>query len=155
MNSNVVRIALGIAAIAAAVGLYVVLQQMEENGKSPYERMEEERLEKTDSRDGGRGGNSQGSGASGAAKPVVPAIVVRDGAPVGGVQELSFEAGERIRFDVRSDSADELHVHGYDVERALPAGRTVRVDFPASIEGLFEAELHGSGEQIAELRIEP
>lgn len=88
-------------------------------------------------------------------EPAVPTIVVRGGEPVGGVEELSYDAGEQVRFAVRSDTADELHIHGYDVERALPAGRTVQVRFPASIEGIFEAELHESGARIAELRIEP
>jgi hypothetical protein len=84
-----------------------------------------------------------------------PTIVVRDGEPVGGVRELEFEAGERIRFRVRSDLADELHVHGYDVNEEIPAGRSAAISFPAEIEGIFEVELHGSGAQIAELRVNP
>jgi hypothetical protein len=37
----------------------------------------------------------------------------------------------------------------------VPAGKTVNVSFKASITGIFEIELHGSGEQIASLRVEP
>jgi hypothetical protein len=154
MSSNIARLVLGIAAVAAAVVLFVVLQQAEEAGKSPYERTY-----------GDKGANVSKPAENGKAREAekakdgggssVPTIIVRNGAPVGGVQELTFEAGERVRFRVRSDSADELHVHGYDEERELPAGRTVTVAFPADIEGGFEAELHGSGEQVAELRIEP
>ena len=134
MRSNVGRMALGIAVVAVAVILFVVLQ------------------------DGDGADSKPGGGDDRAAKPsepAIPTIVVKDGKPVGGVKRLTFEAGERIRFAVRSDSADELHVHGYDVERELPAGRAVRIDLQATIEGIFEAELHGSGEQIAELRVEP
>ena len=47
-------------------------------------------------------------------EPVVPTIVVRGGEPVGGVAELSFDAGEVVRFKVESDVADELHLHGYE-----------------------------------------
>ncbi|HEU5143246.1 MAG TPA: hypothetical protein VFU04_08825 [Solirubrobacterales bacterium] len=151
MGSNLGRIALGIVAVAAAVVLFVVLQG--DDGSDTENGGGGDAAVKVGTPPTGNGGEDEKAGGQG--KPAVPTIVVRNGAPVGGVQELSFEAGERIRFDVRSDSADELHVHGYDVERALPAGKTVRVDFPASIEGLFEAELHESGEQIAELRIEP
>lgn len=85
----------------------------------------------------------------------IPAILVVNGKPTGGVTELEYSAGEEVRFAVQSDTADEVHVHGYDVSEELPAGRPVVVSFPADIEGIFEVELHGSEEQIAELRIDP
>ena len=46
-------------------------------------------------------------------------------------------------------------MHGYDRYVDLPAGKTVTESFKASITGIFEIELHGSGEQIAELRVDP
>jgi hypothetical protein len=85
----------------------------------------------------------------------VPAIVIRGGEPVGGIQELEYEAGDQIRFEVRSDVADEVHVHGYDLSEDVAAGGTVSFDFPAEIEGIFEVELEARGEQIAELRVNP
>jgi len=87
--------------------------------------------------------------------PPVPTIVLRNGKPVGGVRELRFDAGEQVRFRVRSDVADEVHVHGYDLTEDVAAGTTAVFSFPADIEGIFEVESHESGEQIAELRIEP
>ena len=137
MDSKIGRVALGIVAVAAAVLLLVLLSSSDDSGDS--------------SDAGGR----SGAPASKPAKPPVPTIVVRDGKPVGGVEELEFDSGETVRLTVRSDTPDELHVHGYDVEMELPAGRTVSVQFPATIEGIFEAELHESGEQIAELRVNP
>jgi len=82
-------------------------------------------------------------------------IVVRNGEPVGGVQELEYSAGDEIRFRVSSNRADEVHVHGYDVEKAIPAGGSATLSFPAEIEGIFEVELHESEAQIAELRVNP
>jgi len=73
----------------------------------------------------------------------------------GRVTRLRFEEGDTIRFRVRSDAAEEIHVHGYDVTEAVPAGETVDVSFPADITGIFEIELHGTGEQIAQLRVDP
>jgi len=138
MDSKIGRVALGIVAVAAAVVLLVVLSSSDD--------------------DSGKGSDA-GAGSAGAAskpaKPATPTIVVRGGKPVGGVKELDFEAGDTVRFAVRSDASEELHVHGYDIERELPAGRKVVVQFPADIEGIFEAELHPSDTQIAELRIEP
>jgi plastocyanin len=82
-------------------------------------------------------------------------ITVRNGKPVGGVKELSFKSGDRIRFVVTSDVADEVHVHGYDIAKDVEAGGSVRFGFPAKLEGVFEVELEGRKEQIAELRVSP
>lgn len=85
----------------------------------------------------------------------VPTIEVKNEEPVGGVQELEFESGEEIRFRVSSDAAEEIHVHGYDIAKDVPAGGTVEFSFPAEIEGIFEVELEALGTQIAELRVNP
>jgi hypothetical protein len=85
----------------------------------------------------------------------VPTIVIRNGEPVGGIKELEYSAGDEIRFEVSSDVADEVHVHGYDLMQDVPAGGTVSFDFLAEIEGIFEAELEGRKEQIAEITVNP
>jgi heme/copper-type cytochrome/quinol oxidase subunit 2 len=85
----------------------------------------------------------------------VETIVVRGGEPVGGVPELTYNAGDQIRFRVRSDITDEVHVHGYDISKDVEAGGTVAFSFPADIEGIFEVELEDRREEIAELRVEP
>jgi hypothetical protein len=149
MESKIARVLLGILAVAAAVVLLVVLSSGDDSESGDDAR------ETTISRPAGDGKADGNDKAGGDPGPALPTIVVRDGKPVGGVEELEFESGQEVRFAVRSDTPDELHVHGYDVERELPAGRTVRVEFPADIEGIFEAELHESGEQIAELRVNP
>lgn len=87
--------------------------------------------------------------------PAAPTIVIRGGEPVGGVRKLEHEAGESVRFRVRSDVADHVHVHGYDLMKDVPAGGTVAFSFPADIEGIFEIELEERGVQIGELRISP
>lgn len=97
---------------------------------------------------------SGGEGTSGKGSDV-PTIEVRNGEPVGGVQTLEFSAGEEVRFRVSSDEAEEIHVHGYDIAKDVPAGGTIEFDFPAELEGIYEAELEGQGVQIAELRINP
>ena len=104
--------------------------------------------------EGGRAhDSSQEESASRGGK--VPTVVVRGGEPVGGVAELEYTAGEEVRFEVTSDVADEIHVHGYDLLEEVPAGGTASFDFPAEIEGIFEVELEGRGVQIAELRVNP
>lgn len=102
------------------------------------------------------GGSDTGSGHSITEnKGATPKIVIKNGEPVGGVQELEYSAGDQIRFEVDSDVADEIHVHGYDLMKDVPAGGSVSLSFPAEIEGIFEVELEGRREQIAELRVNP
>jgi plastocyanin len=88
-------------------------------------------------------------------KPEVTTIVVKGGEPVGGVQELTYTAGDEVRFDVESDVAEEVHVHGYDLIEEVSPGKVASFDFPADIEGGFEVELEGAHVQIAELTVQP
>ena len=143
MQSSLVgRVVLGIAVVAAAVVLLVVLSDGDDSGSG-------------DTRTATQTTSKQRDGVATAGEAAVPTIVVKGGKPIGGVEELSYDAGDRIRFAVRSNAADEVHVHGYDIEKEVGPGQVVEFDFPASLEGVYEAELHESGEQIAELRIEP
>jgi hypothetical protein len=86
----------------------------------------------------------------------VPTIVVnKEAKPVGGIVDLTYHKGDRIHFKVRSAIADEVHVHGYDIMKDVKAGGTVTYDFPAAIEGVFEAEMENQKQQIIQLTVEP
>lgn len=85
----------------------------------------------------------------------VPVVRVAGGKPAGGVAKLEFTKGQRIQFDVVSDVADEVHVHGYDVAKEVKAGEKVRFSFDGKIDGRFEVELEGRGVQIAQLDVNP
>jgi hypothetical protein len=82
-------------------------------------------------------------------------VVVEGGVPKGGIARRTVAKNDRVLIVVRSDVADEVHVHGYDVARNVPAGGTVRVAFTADLPGRFEVELEERGAQIAELTVEP
>jgi hypothetical protein len=82
-------------------------------------------------------------------------LTVKNAKPVGGVKRLEYTSGERVRFRVHSDVADEVHIHGYDRSKDVEAGGSVSFDFPAKLEGVFEIELESRKEQIAELRVKP
>jgi FtsP/CotA-like multicopper oxidase with cupredoxin domain len=73
----------------------------------------------------------------------------------GKVTTLTYDQGETVRFRVRSDKAEEVHIHGYDIKKDLEPGQTATVTFRASITGIFEIEFEGSATQIAELKVEP
>ncbi len=82
-------------------------------------------------------------------------IEVENGQPVGGVQKLSFEKGDDIRFvvDLRRRRGGPLPRlrRRQDVE----AGGKVGFDVPATIEGVFEVELEHSVVPIAEITVNP
>jgi hypothetical protein len=100
-------------------------------------------------------GAAASDGGSQAEAGDVPTIEVRGGEPVDGVAELEYSAGEEVRFRVSSDEAEEIHVHGYDLAKDVPAGGAVEFAFPAELEGIYEVELEKLAVQIAELRVNP
>jgi hypothetical protein len=125
MNSNTMRVVAGLVVVVVAIVLLVVLKKDDSS--------------KTTSNTGGK----------------VTTIVIKHGKPVGGVAELTYNEGEQVRFKVDSDVSDEVHMHGYDIMKDVKAGGSVSFDFPATIEGVFEAELEDRKEQILELTVNP
>lgn len=140
MQSTTARIGLLAALVAAAVALFIVLSEGDDNGGETTTTTAEATTE---------GGGQAQTGP--------PVITVRDGKPVGGVQDLSFNKGDQVQFEVRLDHpAEQVHVHGYDIDE--PASTSpVRFNFPADIDGVFEVEVHSdAGEfEIAELTVNP
>ncbi len=88
-------------------------------------------------------------------RPRAVEIVARDLQPVGGVKKITLRKGETIRMIVRSDAADEAHLHGYDVSQEVGPGTVARFAVPATLEGIFELELENAGVPIAEVTVEP
>ena len=125
MNSNTTRLVGGIAVIVVAIVLLVVLKK--DDSSKP----------------------TSNTGSK------VTTIVIKHGKPVGGIADLTYNKGEQVRFKVDSDVSDEVHMHGYDIMKDVEAGGSVSFDFPATIEGVFEAELEGRKEQIIELTVNP
>lgn len=85
--------------------------------------------------------------------PTTITIRVVDGRPQGGIARPTVKKNERVVLVVRSDTADEIHLHGYDVSREIAAGGQARIAFAATIPGRFEVELEQSGAQLAELTV--
>ena len=88
-------------------------------------------------------------------EPAVQTVRVVNGQPAGGIKTISYTKGDQIRLKVQSDTADEIHVHGYDLKKDVTAGGSVEFDFKATIEGRFEVELENAGTQIAMLEVDP
>jgi len=86
-------------------------------------------------------------------KATVITIQIKDGKPVGGITRVTVRKPQRVELVVHSDVADEVHLHGYDLHQDVEAGGTARIGFPATIQGVFEAELENRKLQILELTV--
>src|SRR3954471_5677483 len=98
------------------------------------------------------------STATSTSTPAVPAsqtINVVNGQPQGGVKTVTFKKGDQAVLKVNSDTADEIHVHGYDLKKDVEKGGSVTFTFKATIDGRFEVELENAGTQIANLEVTP
>jgi pullulanase/glycogen debranching enzyme len=73
----------------------------------------------------------------------------------GKVQKLKYTQGDEVRFQVRSPKADEVHVHGYNIERELKPNQPTTIAFKATINGIFDIEVHSTDTQIGQLTVEP
>ena len=82
-------------------------------------------------------------------------VTIRGGEPVDGIVRAEAKKGDPVVVIVRSDVADEVHVHGYDLSADVAPGKPVRIEFTANLTGRFEIELEGRGKQIAQLTVLP
>jgi hypothetical protein len=82
-------------------------------------------------------------------------VTVQDAKPVGGVQDITYKKGGNVDLTVKSDTADEVHFHGYDVHKDVTKGGSVHFLFPATIEGKFIVELENHKQTLANVTVEP
>jgi hypothetical protein len=142
MQSTTARIGVLVAVVAAAMVLFVVLSGDDDNGGGT-----------TTTTATTAGTTTEASQPAGP-----PAITVRNGKPVGAVQDHPFDRGHRIHFVLQLDQpAEEVHVHGYEITEPAETS-PVRVSFPADIDGVFEVEVHSHAlgdVEIAKLTVNP
>ena len=95
------------------------------------------------------------------APPPPQEITLRDGVPQGGIKRIVVKKGDEVRLQVRTNEAgDEIHLHGYDIEKEAKAGAPANFRFRADFEGIFEVESHtaedaGKEPLIARIVVEP
>ena len=73
--------------------------------------------------------------------------------PQGGINKINVNQNDRLNLAITSDCADEIHVHGYNYHKDVPANGTVNFSFKTTITGTFVIELESRSEQIASLRV--
>jgi hypothetical protein len=105
--------------------------------------------------DKGSSNSSSSSTTTGKAGPRVFRVSLHDGKPAGGQQRLVVKQGDAVRLTVTSDSPDEVHVHGADIEKKIGPGKPGRYAFTAKVEGVFDVESHEHNTKVAKLVVEP
>src|SRR4051812_15506265 len=94
------RIGLLLAAAVVLVAAVVII------GNGGSDKKESSTAAQSTSATGGQG--------STAAPAPIKVIQIRNGRPVGGIQKVVANKGDRIRFKVHSDAAHDIHVHGFN-----------------------------------------
>ena len=146
------RIALVIAALAVAVVAFVIARPGDDDdppsaskpssGAVETEPGETERAEPAEQ------------------KPVVTRISLEGGVVAGEPKTIRAAKNDVVRIVVSSDVPDEIHLHGYDIEKEAAPGEPARFRFKADAEGAFELESHAAehaGEEplVARLLVGP
>ena len=90
-----------------------------------------------------------------APKPTTIAIRVVGGVPQGGIARPKLKKGDRAVIVVRADAGEEIHMHGYDLEKQVTPGKPLRMPFTATIPGRFEVELHHPDTLLAVVTVSP
>ena len=71
----------------------------------------------------------------------------------GDTGRVPVALGTSVSLVVTSDVADEVHLHGYDIEKELSPGQPATLQFTADVAGVFEVELHHAGTVLLRLQV--
>lgn len=80
-------------------------------------------------------------------------VTIKGGKVTPAPSTHKIAKGSKVRIEVTSDTADELHVHGYDNTADLKPGETAVVELTATQSGRFEVETHDSGLVLFNLQV--
>jgi FtsP/CotA-like multicopper oxidase with cupredoxin domain len=138
------RIALAALAVAVAVVAFVIAKPGGDSGDKA-------------STDTGTAPKTTGTAQ---AAPAVERIQIKGGKPVGGAGTIKVKKGDRVRIVVSADAPDDIHLHGYDIEKKSRPGHPATFAFDAKVEGVFEMESHTAEHEgleplVAKLVVEP
>jgi hypothetical protein len=85
-----------------------------------------------------------GGNAPAPAEPAVNRIQIRGGEVAGGPAQIRVKTGDTVLIMVSADAPDDIHLHGYDIEKKVRPNHPARFRFNANLEGEFEIESHAA-----------
>ena len=80
-------------------------------------------------------------------------IKVVNGRPVGGIKRPTVKKGTVVRIVVVANKGEELHLHGYDIERTMRPPKPAVMQFTAKLRGRFELEMHEPDAVLMQLTV--
>ncbi|MFZ1904160.1 MAG: cupredoxin domain-containing protein [Steroidobacteraceae bacterium] len=90
-----------------------------------------------------------------AAQAHVVDIVVHQGKRVSGPAVIKVQQGDEVTLHITSDTADEFHLHGYNLLVHLAPNRTATLHFAAKLAGRFTFELHKADVELGAVEVYP
>ena len=145
------RLLIGLAVLIALVALFLVFRPGDDNEEGTGTTTSAVTTPPTIE----PGTTETGTATTAAPEGTVLVVTIRGGEPVDGIVRAEARKGDPVVVIVRSDVADEVHVHGYDLMADVAPGKPVRIEFTANLTGRFEIELEGLGKQIVQLTVLP
>jgi hypothetical protein len=87
-------------------------------------------------------------------------LQLKDAAVVGGPKTFTAKKDDIVRIVVSTNAPDQVHLHGYDIEKEATPSKPAVIRFKANIEGSFELESHTAEHEgleplVAHLHVEP
>ena len=82
-------------------------------------------------------------------------IQIKNGKTVENVQTFQAKQGDTVNLNIASDTEGEIHLHGYDLSKAMKPGGTVTISFTANATGRFPIEIEATSVEIGFLEVQP
>jgi hypothetical protein len=100
------------------------------------------------------GASSSGTAASSSAAAKKIVVTITHGKASGDTGRIPVKLNSPVTIQVTSDTADEVHLHGYDIEKELVPGKPTTISFVANQSGIFEVELHKANVVILHIQVQ-
>jgi plastocyanin len=148
------RIGLIVAAVVVAVLAFVIASPGADDEPDTASQTTATETTKTETR------TSTETEAPAPPEPETTRIDIRGGEVAGGPAEIHATNGDTVVIVVSADAPDDIHLHGYDIEKNVEPGKPATFRFKANLEGEFELESHvaedaGRDPLVGTLIVEP
>jgi hypothetical protein len=85
---------------------------------------------------------------------------LKNAALASGPKTMTAKKDSLVRIVISTDAPDQVHLHGYDIEKEATPAKPAVLSFKANIEGSFELESHtaeheGKQPLLGHLHVEP
>ena len=82
-------------------------------------------------------------------------LEIKDGRLASGKSVIQVHRGEQVVLRIKSNTTDELHLHGYDLYARITPQETAVLEFSANRTGRFTMELHQAQSELGALEVYP